>query len=43
MLLTAAKMLKEYEPNLKGQVKLMFQPAEETFEGSDDMIAHGIL
>ena len=43
MLLTATKMLKEYEPNLKGQVKLMFQPAEETFEGSDDMIAHGIL
>lgn len=43
MLLTAAKMLKENEENLNGTVKLMFQPAEETFEGSKDMIAHGIL
>lgn len=43
MLLAAAKMLKENEQNLKGTVKLMFQPAEETFEGSKDMIAAGIL
>lgn len=43
MLLTAAKMLKENETALKGTVKLMFQPAEETFEGAKDMIAHGIL
>lgn len=43
MLLTAAKMLKECESELKGRVKLMFQPAEETFEGSGDMIANGIL
>lgn len=43
MLLTAAKMLKENEAQLKGTVKFMFQPAEETFEGSKDMIAHGIL
>ena len=43
MLLTAAKMLKENEAELKGTVKLMFQPAEETFEGAKDMIAHGIL
>lgn len=43
MLLTAAKMLKENESALKGTVKLMFQPAEETFEGSNDMIANGIL
>ena len=43
MLLTAAKMLKETESRLKGRVKFMFQPAEETFEGSRDMIAHGIL
>ena len=43
MLLTAAKMLKEYEPHLKGCVKLMFQPAEETFEGSGNMIENGIL
>ena len=34
MLLTAAKMLKENEAELKGTVKFMFQPAEETFEGS---------
>lgn len=43
MLLTAAKMLKENEAELKGTVKFMFQPAEETFEGSKDMIANGIL
>ena len=43
MLLTAAKMLKENEAELKGTVKFMFQPAEETFEGSKNMIEHGIL
>ena len=43
MLLTAAKLLKEDEASLKGTVKFMFQPAEETFEGSRDMIEHGIL
>ncbi len=43
MLLVAAKMLKEDEESLNGTVKLMFQPAEETFEGSRDMIAAGIL
>ncbi len=43
MLLTAAKMLKEQEGLLEGTVKFMFQPAEETFEGSKDMIAAGIL
>lgn len=43
MLLGAAKMLKETEDQLKGTVKLMFQPAEETFEGSQDMIDAGIL
>jgi len=43
MLLTAAKMLKEQEDKLRGTVKLMFQPAEETFEGARDMIEHGIL
>lgn len=43
MLLGAAKLLKENENLLKGTVKLMFQPAEETFEGSRDMIANGIL
>lgn len=43
MLLAAAKMLKENEKSLKGTVKLMFQPAEESFEGSRDMIKAGIL
>lgn len=43
MLLTAARMLKENESELEGTVKLMFQPAEETFEGSKDMIQAGIL
>ncbi|MBQ8506233.1 MAG: amidohydrolase [Clostridia bacterium] len=43
MLLTAAKMLKECEGELRGTVKLMFQPAEESFEGSRDMMAAGIL
>lgn len=43
MLLTAAKMLKENEAALGGTVRLMFQPAEETFEGAKDMIACGIL
>ncbi|MBQ7816455.1 MAG: amidohydrolase [Oscillospiraceae bacterium] len=43
MLLTAAKLLKEKEAELKGTVKLMFQPAEETFEGSRNMIENGIL
>ena len=43
MLLTAARMLKENEDELEGTVKLMFQPAEETFEGSKNMIENGIL
>lgn len=43
MLLTAAKILKERESELDGTVKLMFQPAEETFEGAKNMIEHGIL
>ncbi len=43
MLLTAAKILKENECELEGTVRFMFQPAEETFEGSKDMISNGIL
>lgn len=43
MLLTAAKMLKEKENTLEGTIKFMFQPAEETFEGSKNMIENGIL
>lgn len=43
MLLGAAKLLKERESELKGTVKLMFQPAEEIFEGALDMIGAGVL
>ena len=43
MLLTAAKMLKEREDSLAGTIKLMFQPAEETFEGARNMIENGVL
>ena len=43
MLLVVAKMLKEDEASLAGTVKFMFQPAEETFEGSRNMMEHGIL
>lgn len=43
MMLGAAKILKEYENEINGTVKLMFQPAEEIFEGSKDMIENGVL
>jgi len=43
MLLGAARILKEYENNIPGIIKLMFQPAEETLEGCHDMINAGIL
>ena len=43
MLLGAAKMLKEHESELKGTVKLMFQPGEECLNGSLNMLEHGIL
>lgn len=43
MLLGAAQLLKNHENELEGTVKLMFQPAEETFEGSMDMIRNGVL
>lgn len=41
MLLGAAKLLKDHESELKGRVRLLFQPAEEIFEGAGDMMAHG--
>lgn len=43
MLLGAAKLLKAHEDELEGTVKLMFQPAEELFQGADDMIGAGVL
>jgi len=43
MLLGAAKMLKENEQSINGTIKLMFQPAEETFQGAKAMIDAGVL
>lgn len=43
MMLGAAKLLKVHEEELEGTVKLEFQPAEEIFQGSPDMIANGLL
>ncbi len=43
MLLGAAKLLKAHEEELEGTVKLAFQPAEEIFQGSPDMLANGLL
>ena len=43
MLLGAAGLLKQYEDKIEGTIKLMFQPAEEIFEGSHDMIEAGLL
>ena len=43
MLLGAAKLLKEHEDEIQGTVKLEFQPAEEIFQGSPDMLNAGLL
>lgn len=43
MLLGAAKILKEREAELKGTVKLMFQPGEECLMGARAMIEDGVL
>ena len=43
MLLTAAKLLKEREQELKGTILFMFQPAEEPLIGCRDMLDHGLL
>ena len=43
MLLGAARLLKAHEDEIPGTVKLMFQPAEEIFEGSSDMLQAGLL
>lgn len=43
MLLGAAKLLKSHENELTGAVKLEFQPAEEIFQGSPDMLSSGLL
>ena len=43
MLLGAAKLLKEHEDEIQGTIKIEFQPAEEIFQGSLDMIKSGLL
>ena len=43
MLLGAARLLKAHEEEICGTVKLMFQSAEEIFEGANDMIENGLL
>ena len=43
MLLGAARILKQHEDEINGTIKLMFQPAEEIFEGSQDMMDDGLL
>ncbi|MGZ7442966.1 M20 metallopeptidase family protein [Paenibacillus sp. TH7-28] len=43
MLLGAAEILKAIEEQLRGTVKLMFQPGEETLHGAKMMIENGIL
>lgn len=43
MLLGAARLLKDHEDEIDGQVKLMFQPAEEIMEGARAMVEAGVL
>jgi len=43
MVLGAAQMLVERVDELEGNVRLMFQPSEETFEGAKAMIDAGLL
>ncbi|MBX8936822.1 M20 family metallopeptidase [Enterococcus gilvus] len=43
MLLGAAKILKERKSELKGIVKLLFQPGEEILQGAKDCIDAGVL
>ena len=41
-MLGAARLLKAHEDELEGQVKLMFQPAEETMDGAKMMVENGV-
>lgn len=43
LLLGAAKLLKKHEDQLKGCVKLLFQPAEELLIGGEVMVEKGVL
>lgn len=42
MLLGAAELLKKYENQLPGTVKLLFQPGEETMEGAKQAVEAGV-
>lgn len=43
MLLGAAKLLKPFEKEIHGRIRLLFQPAEEVLEGAKNVIKHGAL
>lgn len=43
ILMGTAKLLNSYKNKLNGNIKLIFEPAEETFGGSKVMIKEGIL
>lgn len=43
MLLGAVKILNENKDNINGSIKVIFQPAEETGEATQDIVATGIL
>lgn len=43
MLLTAAKALYEIREDLKGNVRLIFQPAEEIAQGAREMVKQGAI
>lgn len=43
MLLGAARVLKQHEAEIKGTIKLIFQPAEEGGAGAEKMINEGVL
>jgi amidohydrolase len=43
ILLNLSRRLKEQAPDMKGRVKLVFQPAEECGGGAEAMIADGVL
>ena len=43
MLLTAARVLVKIKDQLKGNVKLIFQPAEERVEGARELVKEGVM
>lgn len=43
MLLGGAKLLKEYQKEIEGTIKLVFQPNEEGFKGAKKMLEAGVL